>query len=164
MQKNKYYFVIDKTKICCYNRNIKKYFRRIIIMKMNEKLDIMLSRRHLKRVEFAESIGITYRAFAYYMTGSRKPRKSVLERMAAKLEVTPEFLLDDNIDMELTIEEKFLNGISSKGGSTTDAVKFLAQSRGLFAGNALSDKDKDNLLACLNEIYLDARKNNKNEK
>ena len=133
-------------------------------MKMNEKLDIMLSRRHLKRVEFAESIGITYRAFAYYMTGSRKPRKSVLQRMAAKLEVTLEFLLDDNIDMELTIEEKFLNGISSKGGSTTDAVKFLAQSRGLFAGNALSDKDKDNLLACLNEIYLDARKNNKNEK
>ena len=96
-------------------------------MKMNEKLDIMLSRRHLKRVEFAESIGITYRAFAYYMTGSRKPRKSVLEKMAAKLEVTPEFLLDDSIDMELTTEEKFISGISSNGGSTTDAVKFLAQ-------------------------------------
>lgn len=133
-------------------------------MKMNEKLDIMLSRRHLKRVEFAESIGITYRAFAYYMTGSRKPRKSVLEKMAAKLEVTPEFLLDDSIDMELTTEEKFISGISSNGGSTTDAVKFLAQSRGLFAGNALSDKDKENLLACLNEIYLDARKNSQNEK
>lgn len=133
-------------------------------MKMNEKLDILLSRRHMKRVEFAQSVGITYRAFAYYMTGSRKPRKSVLEKMAAKLEVSPEFLLDDSIDMELSIEEKFLTGISSNGGSTTDAVKFLAQSRGLFAGNALSDKDKENLLACLNEIYLDARKNGKNEK
>ena len=75
-------------------------------MKMNEKLDIMLSRRHLKRVEFAESIGITYRAFAYYMTGSRKPRKSVLERMAAKLEVTPEFLLDDKREDAIEYFEK----------------------------------------------------------
>lgn len=133
-------------------------------MKMNEKLDIMLGRRHLKRVEFADSIGITYRAFAYYMTGCRKPRRSVLERMAKKLEVTPEFLLDDSIDMELTTEEKFLNGLASKGERKTEAMKFLAKSRGLFAGNALSEEDKENLLACLNEIYLDSRKGTKSGK
>lgn len=133
-------------------------------MKMNEKLDIMLNRRRMKRVDFAESVGITYRAFAYYMTGSRKPRKSVLEKMADKLGVSTDFLMDDSIDMELTLEEKFLSGISVNGGNTTDAMKFLAQSKGLFAGNTLSDKDKENLLACLNEIYLDSRKKSGNDK
>ncbi len=130
-------------------------------MKMNEKLDIMLNRRRIKRVDFAESVGITYRAFAYYMTGSRKPRKNVLAKMASKLDVSTEFLMDDSIDMELTTEEKFINSVAKSGGNTTDAVKFLAQSRGLFAGNSLSDEDKENLLACLNEIYLDSRKNSK---
>ncbi len=50
-------------------------------MKMNEKLDILLNRKRIRRVDFAESVGITYRAFAYYMSDTRRPRKSVLERI-----------------------------------------------------------------------------------
>ncbi len=40
-------------------------------MKMNEKLDILLNRKRIRRVDFAESVGITYRAFAYYMSDTR---------------------------------------------------------------------------------------------
>lgn len=130
-------------------------------MKMNEKLDIMLNRRRIRRVDFAESVGITYRAFAYYMSGTRKPRKSVLEKIAKQLDVTPEFLADDNVDMELTIEERFIKRISDKGQDPTAAMKFLAQSRGLLAGNSLSDEDKTSLMRCLTEIYEDSLKNGK---
>lgn len=130
-------------------------------MKMNEKLDILLNRKRIRRVDFAESVGITYRAFAYYMSDTRRPRKSVLERIAKELDVTPEFLADDNIDMELTLEEYFIKRITDRGNDPTAAMKFLAQSRGLLAGNSLSEEDKSNLMRCLTEIYEDTLKNGK---
>ncbi len=130
-------------------------------MKMNEKLDILLNRKRIRRVDFAESVGITYRAFAYYMSDTRRPRKSVLERIAKELDVTPEFLADDNIDMELTLEEHFIKRITDRGNDPTAAMKFLVQSRGLLAGNSLSEEDKSNLMRCLTEIYEDSLKNGK---
>lgn len=137
-------------------------------MKFNEKLDILLSRNHVKRVEFADRVGITYRAFAYYMSDNRKPRKSVLEKIAKELKVTPEFLLDEDKEIKLTLEEKFLRSISEKNSDspdsakiTAEASKFLSQSRGLFAGNSLSEEDKQDLMRCLTEIYEDSRKGKK---
>lgn len=125
-------------------------------MKMNEKLEIMLNRRRIKKTEFADSVGITYRAFANYMNGSRKPRREILARMADKLDVTPDFLSNDENEIELTIEERFVKRMWAAGRDGADAAKFLAQSRGLFAGNMLSDDDKSFLLECLTEIYLDS--------
>lgn len=127
-------------------------------MKLYEKLDILLTRNNYKRVEFAEKIGITYRAFAYYMSDTRKPRKSVLVKIAKELGVTPEFLLDDNASIKLTHEEKFIRNIAANGKDPADAAKFLSQSKGLFAGNSLTEKDKSDLMKCLTEIYYDSRK------
>ena len=126
------------------------------IMKMNEKLEIMLNRRRIKKTDFADSVGITYRAFANYMNGSRRPRKEILARMANKLEVPVEFLANDEKELELTIEERFIKRMWAAGRDGTDAAKFLAQSRGLFAGNSLSDEDKSCLMECLTEIYMDS--------
>lgn len=125
-------------------------------MTFNEKLDIMLTRRHIKRVDFAESVGITYRAFAYYMNGTRRPRRSVLERIAEKLEVTPDFLLDDELSLTLTTEESLIKKISDRGGDSSETASFLAKSRGLLAGNSLTDDDKTHLMRCLEEIYKDS--------
>lgn len=130
-------------------------------MKFNEKLDILLARNNYKRVEFAEKIGITYRAFAYYMSDTRKPRKSVLVKIAKELDVTPEFLLDDSASIKLTQEEKFIRNMAANGKDPSDAAKFLSQSKGLFAGNSLSEKDKSELMKCLTEIYYDSHKGSK---
>lgn len=130
-------------------------------MKLNEKLDILLTRNNYRRVEFAEKIGITYRAFAYYMSNTRKPRKSVLIRIANELGVTPEFLMNDKESIKLTHEEKFIRNMTANGKDPADAAKFLSQSKGLFAGNSLSEKDKSDLMKCLSEIYYDSRKGNK---
>lgn len=127
-------------------------------MKFNEKLDILLARNNFKRVEFADKVGITYRAFAYYMSDTRMPRKGVLAKIAKELKVTPEFLLDDNADIELTQEEKFIRSMAASGKDPADAAKFLSQSKGLFAGNSLTEKDKADLMSCLTEIYEDSRK------
>lgn len=130
-------------------------------MKLNEKLEILLNRRNIRRVDFADKVGITYRAFAYYMSDTRKPRKAILEKIAKELNVTPEFLMDDNKDLELTLEESFIRKVTANGKKTSEATKFLSQSKGLFAGNSLSDEDKYNLMRCLNEIYEDSRKGKK---
>lgn len=127
-------------------------------MKLNEKLEIMLSRKRIKKTDFANSIGITYRAFANYLNGSRTPRADTLKKMADQLQLTPEFLTDDDQEIELTIEERFLRRICVSETDKSQASQFLAQSRGLFAGNTLSSEDKESLIKCLMEIYEDSRR------
>ena len=128
-------------------------------MKMNEKLEIMLSRKRIKKTDFAHSIGITYRAFANYLNGTRNPRAETLQKMADQLQLTPEFLKDDSQELELTVEEQFIRKICASDADKAQAAQFLAQSRGLFAGNTLISEDKESLIKCLMEIYEDSRDN-----
>lgn len=128
-------------------------------MKMNEKLEIMLSRKRIKKTDFAHSIGITYRAFAKYLNGTRNPRAETLQKMADQLQLTPEFLKDDSQELELTVEEQFIRKICASDADKAQAAQFLAQSRGLFAGNTLNSEDKESLIKCLMEIYEDSRDN-----
>lgn len=127
-------------------------------MKITDKIEILLFRNNLKKVDFCDKLGITYRAFAYYMSETRRPRKKVIEKMAAVLGVSPEFLNDDSQELELSLEEKLLKNMSDRGENTNEASKFLSASRGLFAGNSLSEEDKKALIKCLTEIYEDSRK------
>ena len=128
-------------------------------MKMNEKLEIMLSRKRIKKTDFAHSIGITYRAFANYLNGTRNPRAETLQKMADQLQLTPEFLKDDSQELELTVEEQFIRKICASDADKAQAAQFLAQSRGLFAGNTLNSEDKESLIKCLMEIFEDSRDN-----
>ena len=128
-------------------------------MKMNEKLEIMLSRKRIKKTDFAHSIGITYRAFANYLNGTRNPRAETLQKMADQLQLTPEFLKDDSQELELTVEEQFIRKICASDADKAQAAQFLAQSRGLFAGNTLNSEDKESLIKFLMEIYEDSRDN-----
>ena len=128
-------------------------------MKMNEKLEIMLSRKRIKKTDFAHSIGITYRAIANYLNGTRNPRAETLQKMADQLQLTPEYLKDDSQELELTVEEQVIRKICASDADKAQAAQFLAQSRGLFAGNTLNSEDKESLIKCLMEIYEDSRDN-----
>ena len=128
-------------------------------MKMNEKIEIMLSRKRIRKTDFAHSVGVTYRAFANYMNGTRKPRADTLNKIAEQLQLTPEFLKDGKQALELTIEERFIKKVCASDADKTQAAQFLAQSRGLFAGNALNEDDKEALFRCLWDIYEDSRRN-----
>lgn len=126
-------------------------------MKMNEKIEIMLDRKRMRRCTLAENVGITYRAFANYMNGSRTPKAEILDRIAQELDLTPEFLMNDDLDLELTIEERFVKRTCRSEKEKSAALQFIAETKGLFAGNALSDDDKDALFEVLMEIYNDSR-------
>lgn len=126
-------------------------------MKLCEKLEILIRRNGMKKTEFAANIGITYRALANYLNGGRIPREAILKEMAKQLDTTTDFLRDDSKTLVLNSEEKFLFNGNSNNRSKQEATDFLEQSRGLFAGNNLSDTDKTALFACLTEIYFDAK-------
>ncbi len=126
-------------------------------MKMNEKIEIMLGRKRMRKTDFANSVGITYRAFANYMNGSRRPKKDILNRIAENLDLTPEMLSNDELDIELTIEERFMKRIYASDRDKAAAAQVISESRGLFAGNSLSDEDKEALFQCLLEIYNDSK-------
>ncbi len=126
-------------------------------MTLSEKIEIMLARKHIRKTDFAQSVGITYRALANYINGSRKPRAATLNKMAAELDLAPDFLRDDSQDLELTIEERFVKNMNTSDSEKSQAAQFLAQSRGLFAGNSLDPSDKAALVKCLLEIYEDSR-------
>lgn len=95
-------------------------------MKMNEKIEIVLSRKRIRKTDFAHSIGVTYRAFANYLNGSRTPRASTLKKIADELQLTPDFLKDDSQELELTIEERFLRKVSASDSEKMQAAQFLA--------------------------------------
>lgn len=127
-------------------------------MQLNEKIEIMLKRRRMSKTDFAQKIGITYRALANYMNGTRKPRSTILNKIANELEVSPEFLLDDNSNMELSIEEEFIKNTCQTERERSAAIQFFDKSRGLFAGNCYSDEDIKLLISALGEIFQDSRK------
>lgn len=126
-------------------------------MTLSEKIEIMLARKHIRKTDFAQTLGITYRALANYINGSRKPRAATLNKMAYELDLAPDFLKDDSQDLELTIEERFVKNMNTSDAEKSQAAQFLAQSRGLFAGNSLDPSDKEALVKCLLEIYEDSR-------
>ncbi|MGN0649442.1 MAG: helix-turn-helix domain-containing protein [Oscillospiraceae bacterium] len=128
-------------------------------MQMNEKIEIILNRKKLRKTDLAERVGITYRALANYMNGTRKPRSSILVKIAKELDVTPEFLSNDSVDMNLTIEEEFIKNTCRNERERSAAIQFFDKSRGLFAGNSYSEDDMQLLISALGEIFKDSRKN-----
>ncbi len=125
-------------------------------MTFRDKIEIILHRKGYKKTEFAEKLGITYRALANYMSGSRRPRKQIMKKIEEELSVTSDFLFDDNQNLILNSEERFLYTSSPDSIDTDKAMSLLDQSRALFSGDGLTIADKQSLFSCLTEIYFDS--------
>lgn len=125
-------------------------------MTFKDKVEILLHRQGLKKTEFAERLGITYRALANYMSGSRSPRKQIMKRIEEQLNVTSEFLLDDSRNLVLNSEERFLYSAADESTETDKAMTLLETSKELFSGSGLTTEDKQALFSCLTEIYFDS--------
>ena len=115
----------------------------------------------MKKTEFAEQIGITYRALANYISGTREPKKSVLLKIAEALDTDMVFLTDDARSITLTSEERFYFGATSEGRGLLDAMFYLDKTHEIFGGSKLSEEDKQSLFTCVTEIYFAAKNKSK---
>lgn len=126
-------------------------------MLFKEKIEILIRRKGMKKTEFADSIGITYRALANYLSGSRVPKGTILKKIAGALDVSETFLTNDQSNLVMNSEERFIYHASDKSVGVEEAARFLEQARCLFGGSSLTEDDKLALFSCTSEIYFDAR-------
>lgn len=127
-------------------------------MTFKDKIEILLLRKGYKKTEFAEKIGVTYRALANYLAGTRSPKKSIMNKIEEDLEVTSSFLLDNNQSLVLNSEENFYYNCSDKSSDSDKAMVFLQQAKKLFSENGLTEDDKQALFSCITEIYFNSKK------
>lgn len=127
-----------------------------ICLTFRDKIEILLRRKGYKKTEFADKLGITYRALANYLAGTRNPRAAILKKMCSELGVTKEFLLDNKQSLILDSEERFLHNASEESEDTDKALELLKDAKAVFQGKGLVPKDKQSLFNCLSEIYFDA--------
>jgi len=133
-------------------------------MQFGEKIRLLRKRAGISQKDFAEQLGITRRALVYYENGERFPREAgLIDKIAAHLNVTADFLTDDSESVAMKKEEIFLQeekaeyNVKGKG----ETKKYLETTKDLFAGEELSNEDKDALFEVLTEIYFDSKKKTK---
>ena len=103
----------------------------------------------LSQKQLAEKAGMGIRTITSYELGERKPYQAQLYKLAKALEVSTEYLQNDNIeDMR-------------KNSGTREALdlqKMLAENTALFAGGTLSEEAKDAYFQAVAEAYYDCKK------
>lgn len=123
-------------------------------MEIQEKLEILIKRNNYKKSDFASAIGITYRALANYINGSRFPRQKILSDMAILLDVDETVLTDNNISLSLSPEEKlYFNGTSDREIlDNADEVLFSVEK--LLTEKKFTNEDKTAFFNCIAEKYF----------
>jgi len=125
-------------------------------MTLPEKLEILIRRKGIQKTDFAKSAGITYRALANYISGDRRPRKTILKKMADILGVEAEFLLNDSRNLILDSKERFIFNADSCEKGVNSALSLLSETEKVFRGDLLTEADKQSLYSCMAEIYFGA--------
>lgn len=125
-------------------------------MKFGEKLKQLRVQNHLTQGALAKDLGVSLRTLQNYETCKIYPKQTeIYARIAKKFGVSADYLL--------TGEEQFLSDAAAMGGRTglAQAQALIGQVGGLFAGGTLSEEDKDKVLCAINDLYWEAKRNNK---
>lgn len=123
-------------------------------MELKEKLEILIKRNGYKKSDFAAALGITYRALANYISGSRYPREKSINDMAALLGVSADLLTDNNVSLDLSSDEKLYFKGSSDRTVLDEADGLLTELDRLFKSEAFDEKDKTAFYNCISEKYF----------
>ena len=100
----------------------------------------------LSQKQLAEKAGMGIRTITSYELGERKPYQAQLYKLAKALEVSTEYLQNDNIEDP------------SYGLDRMEYVEDMAENTALFAGGTLSEEAKDAYFQAVAEAYYDCKK------
>ena len=106
----------------------------------------------------AERVGVSQRSITAYETGAAKPRGLTARKLARALNVSLDYLLNDDIsDPESGIEkDPYLEMVRGAYGthSEKEAEALLQKNMALFAGGALSQEAKDAFFEAVMTAYV----------
>jgi len=130
-------------------------------MNFGEKLKSVRLALNLSQSELAEKTGISERSLYTYEQLGILPRGNNLRKLAEALNVSVNYLLDEeetdknkNIDQDIFIANS-KNKYGYKGAR--EATELLSRASALFAGGELDDSAKDLFFQSLMEVYLDSK-------
>ena len=110
----------------------------------------------------AKKAGISERSLYTYEQGSIMPRSNNVRKIAKALNVSVGYLLDDSQSvLQRNTGQDCVSDCEGKENSHKNAQKatdILNQITALFAGNDLSEKEKDHLFQFVMEVYLESKK------
>ena len=108
--------------------------------------------------ELANAAGLTPRTIYTYETGTRFPRPSTLLRLAKALNVSSTYLMDDDCaEPQTQIERDPVYTQAAQEGGTAavrDVEDLLDANRELFAGETLSQEEKDAFFNAIMSSYV----------
>lgn len=125
-------------------------------MDFADKIRTLRLERGLTQVEVARAIGITSRAYIAYEKGTSYPRRTgVLEKLASLYDCQSEDLLTQKALFAAQAERKY----GTRGAQ--QAMALTKQLVGMFAGDDLSENDRENVMQAIQEAYWIAKENNR---
>ncbi|MBO4217286.1 MAG: helix-turn-helix transcriptional regulator [Clostridia bacterium] len=107
-------------------------------MSFAETLKEKRTAKGLSQQKLADAAGVSLRSICNYESGAREPGIAVLRRLADSLGTTSEILIGSERDVEVD-----------------DVITDL---HALFAGDDMSEEDRDKVFQAVSEMYFDAKK------
>ena len=123
----------------------------------SEKIKEAREELKLNQQQLGELVGVSKRSIAAYETTDTKPRGNIARKLAAALQVSVDFLLNDEItDPNYGIEkapyiEEARERLGPKAAKEMDVL--LEQNVALFAGGALDQEAKDAFFEAVMKAY-----------
>ena len=123
-----------------------------------EKLKAARKEKEMNQTELAQAIGVTQRSLTNYECGRAKPREAVIRKLADVLDVTVEYLINDETDdpnANRRVEEQ-INGVRSQFGSkgAREAEELLKRNVAFLAGGSVDQEAKDAFFQALMTAYV----------
>lgn len=115
----------------------------------------------LNQQQLGELVGISKRSIAAYETTQTKPRGDVARRLASVLQVSVDYLLNDEITDRQYGKEKapYIEEARERlgPGAAAEMDALLEQNMALFAGGALDQEAKDAFFEAVMKAYLQCK-------
>lgn len=125
-------------------------------MSFKENLRKARTQAGMTQKDLAKNANVSVRTITNYESGDRSPcNLEVVQRLAAALHTTTEFLLGSS--------DAYVIAAHEKGGAKAarDIEELVSEVTGLFAGGELSDEAIDGAMKALNDAYWIAKEKNR---
>ncbi len=125
-------------------------------MKFSEKIRTERIKNNLTQQQLADKLGVALRTITSYETQDKYPRKrEIYIKLSEIFEVDINYLLTEDEEFAIQAHEKY----GARGAKQADNL--INQMGALFAGGELTDNDKDAVMRAMQQIYWDAKEENK---
>lgn len=125
-------------------------------MTIGDKILYLRQKLDMKQKELADKVGITEATLSRYENGKRNPRGDIAAKLAKALDVTTDYLLNENS-----------NDVSQHKASTPPKREqknhntFMEDAKALFMNGELDEDDKEKIFKDISDLFWESKKINK---